>query len=172
MPTQAPSFADILKRFSAPQPRGVKTRGPIVASVAPLDSRFHRQQSESWAILHAVTDLGLKLIHPRPLNAEHVAVSLVAPAGEILQAILARGTTEPMGDLYETTAEFLKVPLESLVSRGPPERHRPPKRHPRAPSHQTPIERDLDLPRSRDDCGDVDDDTLWAQGETDSTGFG
>jgi len=141
--------------------------------MTPVDRRFHRQQPESWAILHAVTDVGLKLIHLHPLNVELVAVSLVAPAGEILRAILVRKSTEPLGDLYETTAEFLMAPSESQDSRGASEHVRPRKKgHPRAPSHETPLELDLGLPRPHDDRRGADDETLWAQGDAESTGFG
>jgi hypothetical protein len=102
--------------------------------------------------VHTVTDVGLKLIHPHPLAAKHIVVSLVAPAGETLQVLLARRQTEAIGDLCETAAEFLVSPLdpqESLGQRTGMDSHPP-----------------------QEDRMDPADETRWSQDEAENTGFG
>ncbi|HVC96533.1 MAG TPA: hypothetical protein VND64_22805 [Pirellulales bacterium] len=159
MRNQLRSFADLFKRLSIPRPRGVKSAGPIIGSVAAADRRGHPRRPESWAIVHTVTDVGLKLIHPHPLAAKHIVVSLVAPAGETLQVLLARRQTEAIGDLCETAAEFLVSPLdphESLGQRTGTDMHRPQEdRHP-----------------PQEDRMDPADETRWSQDEAENTGFG
>lgn len=111
-----PTFRELVERLSTGQGDGSSSR-PLIGSLSSLDYRVPAQARESWAILHSISDAGLKLIHPHRLRCENVVVTLAGPAGEKLQAVMHRLHTESIGDLYETAAEFLRGPLRPAKAR-------------------------------------------------------
>lgn len=107
-----PTFRDLVERLSTAQGDTSSSR-PLIGSLSSLDYRLPAQARESWAILHSISDAGLKLIHPHRLRCDNVIVTLTGPAGEKLQAVMHRVHTESIGDLFETAAEFLRAPVRA-----------------------------------------------------------
>jgi hypothetical protein len=99
------TFTQLIERIVGPFPPPTQFHGPLIASATeganPIGS------SPLWVILHSITDSDLRLIHPRPLVGDELAVQISLHSGEILRVTLSTADSKRNGELYETTARFL-----------------------------------------------------------------
>lgn len=100
------TFAHLLRRLAAPVSAAVHGHQPLIASATEV-GETEGESSRSWVILHSISELDVRLIHPRPLAASELDVQIAAASGEILRVTLAPAESKKKGELYETTAQFL-----------------------------------------------------------------
>lgn len=102
------TFGQLLRRLMPPAPAASQARGPFIASATELPEATASDDRRSWVILHSVTNTELRLIHPRPIASREIVVHFPAASGEILRIVLTMAGSEQRGELYETTARFLR----------------------------------------------------------------
>jgi hypothetical protein len=99
-------FGDLLCRLSEPSAPSVRQLKPLVASAFEIDDDGPTGRPRQWVILHSVTSSGLQMIHSRHLQSKKLAVRIESPTGEIIRVLVSVTATDPVGELYETTAVF------------------------------------------------------------------
>jgi len=100
------TFKQLIDRIVAPLPPPMQIHGTLITSATEGADAIG--SSPPWVILHSITDDDLRLIHPRPLVGDELAVQIPLDSGEILRVLLTPAGSERQGELYETTAQFLK----------------------------------------------------------------
>ncbi|HWB13989.1 MAG TPA: hypothetical protein VG826_32475 [Pirellulales bacterium] len=99
-------FGDLLCRLSEPSAPSARQLKPLVASAFEIDDDVPTRRPRQWVILHSVTNSGLQIIHSRNLQSKKLAVRIETPTGEIIRVLVFVTSTDPIGELYETTAVF------------------------------------------------------------------
>lgn len=99
-------FGDLLGRLSAPSEASARQFRPLVASAIEMNDDGPTLRPRLWVILHSVTNSGMQLIHSQRLRTNKLAVRIESPTGEVVQVLLSVASTDPRGELYETTAQF------------------------------------------------------------------
>ncbi|HUY91155.1 MAG TPA: hypothetical protein VMV10_20620 [Pirellulales bacterium] len=80
----------------------------MIATATEVAAPSDADKSPLWVILHSITDSDVRLIHPRPVAASELAIQIQGDSGEILRVTLAMAGSQKMGELYESTAQFLQ----------------------------------------------------------------
>lgn len=104
------TLAELIQRIAPPDPVHVQHR-TIVARARELDRQGKRSRGDWWVLLHSASSQRVLLIHRRRIAATQLELKIDAPLGEVLCARLDVRSTRSVGELFETTAEFLAAAL-------------------------------------------------------------
>lgn len=102
------TFGQLLFRLASPRAAAAQHHGPVIASATEVAPAAAAGGSPLWVILHSITDSEVRLIHSRPVATNELAVQIRGESGEILSVVLAMASSQKMGELYESTAQFLQ----------------------------------------------------------------
>ena len=101
------NIVEIMNRLTNPDPDAVFRSKPLVATAIELDEPGDQGACYPWAIVYGISDHQLQFIHGQSLRGERIALRIAAPDGEIVEIVVATRSSQPIGDLFETSARFL-----------------------------------------------------------------
>ncbi len=112
------SFADLIHRIvGKPAPAQLQHR-PVFGRGAELLPGTQARHGDWWVILHGASASGVLLIHKHRIASSQVEVKIDAPLGAVLSVTLDVMSTQAVGELFETAAEFLKTDAAPAKSAG------------------------------------------------------
>lgn len=103
------NVVELMNRLTPATPDAVFISKPLVATAIELGDENALPESRLWAIVHSITDYQLQFIHGQPIRAEKIALRISSGGGEVVEIVVATSGSQPIGDLYETSARFFQA---------------------------------------------------------------
>lgn len=113
------NVVELMSRLTPATPDAVFISKPLVATAVELGDEDTECESQLWAIVHSITDYQLQFIHGQPIRTEKVALRISSAGGEVVEIVVATSGSQPIGDLYETSARFFGAEPPSTVAIDP-----------------------------------------------------
>ena len=118
MPDRPFSFLDLVYRITGPPEPAEALHRPLIGRFAELDATGKVKSPSSWAVLHGVSASGAFLIHAHPISASEVVFELDVPEQMILSAVFHVNASRLVGELVETSVEFVPQHAPSIERGG------------------------------------------------------